>query len=185
VPFRFAVRLGEIAVASFNRVILLGNVTRDIEIKYLQSGMAVAEIGLAVNDRRKDQNGQWIEETTFVDVTLWGRTAEVAGEYLGKGAPVLIEGRLKLDSWEKDGQKRSKLRVVGEKMQLIPTGQGKGGGGGGAPRGGGNRGGGGSNYDGPSYDESEYGGEPMSAPPSRGGGRQSAPPPQPADDIPF
>lgn len=172
-------------MASFNRVILLGNVTRDIEIKYLQSGMAVAEIGLAVNDRRKDQNGQWIEETTFVDVTLWGRTAEVAGEYLGKGAPVLIEGRLKLDSWEKDGQKRSKLRVVGEKMQLIPTGQGKGGGGGGAPRGGGNRGGGGSNYDGPSYDESEYGGEPMSAPPSRGGGRQSAPPPQPADDIPF
>lgn len=170
-------------MASFNRVILLGNVTRDIEIKYLQSGMAVAEIGLAVNDRRKDQSGQWIEETTFVDVTLWGRTAEVAGEYLSKGSPVLVEGRLKLDSWEKDGQKRSKLRVVGEKMQLIPTGQAKSG-----PRaGGGNRGGGGGNFDGPSYDESEYGGEPMSAPPSRGsgGGRQSAPPPHPADDIPF
>jgi single-strand DNA-binding protein len=110
-------------MASFNRVILLGNVTRDIELKHLQSGMAVTEIGLAVNDRRKDNSGQWIEETTFVDVTLWGRTAEVASRYLAKGAPVLIEGKLKLDQWEKDGQKRSKMRVVAEKMQLIPTGQ--------------------------------------------------------------
>ena len=72
--------------------------------------MAVADIGLAVNDRRKNQNGEWIEETTFVDVTLWGRTAEVAGEYLSKGSPLLIEGRLKYDTWEKDGQKRSKLQ---------------------------------------------------------------------------
>jgi len=172
-------------VASFNRVILLGNLTRDIEIKYLQSGMAVAEIGIAVNDRRKDQSGQWIEETTFVDVTLWGRTAEVAGEYLGKGSPILVEGRLKLDQWEKDGQKRSKMRVICEKMQMIPTGGAKGG-----PRGGGGGGGyrGGGGDDGPSFDESEYGGgESMPAPPpSRGGGgRQSSPPPQPADDIPF
>jgi single-strand DNA-binding protein len=111
-------------VASFNRVILLGNVTRDLEVKFLQSGMAVTEVGLAVNDRRKDDSGNWIEETTFVDVTLWGRTAEIAGEYLMKGSPVLIEGRLKLDSWEKDGKKNYKLRVVGEKMQLIPTGKG-------------------------------------------------------------
>jgi len=110
--------------ASFNRVILLGNVTRDLEVKFLQSGMAVTEVGLAVNDRRKDNSGNWIEETTFVDVTLWGRTAEIAGEYLMKGSPVLIEGRLKLDSWEKDGKKNYKLRVVGEKMQLIPTGNG-------------------------------------------------------------
>ena len=171
-------------MASFNRVILLGNLTRDIEIKYLQSGMAVAEIGIAVNDRRKDQGGQWIEETTFVDVTLWGRTAEVAGEYLGKGSPILVEGRLKLDQWEKDGQKRSKMRVICEKMQMIPTGGAKGG-----PRGGGGGGGGyrGGGDEGPSFDESEYGGESMSAPPpSRGGGgRQSSPPPQPADDIPF
>ena len=172
-------------MASFNRVILLGNLTRDIEIKYLQSGMAVAEIGIAVNDRRKDQSGQWIEETTFVDVTLWGRTAEVAGEYLGKGSPILVEGRLKLDQWEKDGQKRSKMRVICEKMQMIPTGGAKGG-----PRGGGGGGGyrGGGGDDGPSFDESEYGGgESMPAPPpSRGGGgRQSSPPPQPADDIPF
>jgi single-strand DNA-binding protein len=170
-------------MASFNRVILLGNVTRDLEIKYLQSGMAVTEVGLAVNDRRKDQSGQWVEETTFVDVTLWGRTAEIAGEYLSKGSPVLIEGRLKLDSWEKDGKKNYKLRVVGEKMQLIPTGAGKGGGGGGGARGG-NRGGGGD--DGPDFDESEYGGgEPMSAPAPRGGGRSSQPSPPPNDDIPF
>jgi single-strand DNA-binding protein len=110
-------------VASFNRVILLGNVTRAVELKHLQSGTAVAEIGLAVNDRRKDAGGQWVEETTFVDVTCWGRTAEIAGEYLDKGEPVLIEGRLKLDSWEKDGKKQYKLRVVCEKLQLIPNGR--------------------------------------------------------------
>src|SRR5213595_1992156 len=106
-------------MASFNRVILLGNLTRDVEVRYLQSGTAVADVGLAVNDRRKGQNGEWIEETTFVDITLWGRTAEVAGEYLSKGSPVLIEGRLKLDQWETDGQKRSKLKVIGERMQLL------------------------------------------------------------------
>ncbi len=106
-------------MASYNRVILMGNLTRDVELKYIQSGSAVTEVGLAVNDRRKSQSGEWIEETTFVDVTLWGRTAEVASEYLGKGSPVLIEGRLKLDTWETDGQKRSKLRVVGERMQML------------------------------------------------------------------
>ena len=91
--------------------------------------MAVADIGLAVNDRRKNANGEWIEETTFVDVVLWGRTAEVAGEYLSKGSPVLIEGRLKLDSWEgKDGQKQSKLKVVCERMQMLGAkGEGRGG----------------------------------------------------------
>ncbi len=106
-------------MASFNRVILVGNITRDIELKYTQTSLAVTELGLAVNDRRKNQAGEWIDETTFVDVTLWGRTAEIAGEYLGKGSSVLIEGRLKLDTWEKDGQKRSKLRVVGERMQML------------------------------------------------------------------
>ena len=114
-------------MASFNRVILVGNITRDIELKYTQSSLAVTELGLAVNDRRKTQAGEWIEETTYVDVTLWGRTAEIAGEYLGKGSSVLIEGRLKLDTWEKEGQKRSKLRVVGERMQMLGS------------RGGGNR----------------------------------------------
>ena len=107
-------------MASFNRVILLGNVTRDPELRYISNGTAVTDVGLAVNDRRKDgKTGEWIEETTFVDVTLWGRTAEIAGEYVTKGSPLLIEGRLKLDTWEKDGKKNSKLRVVCERMQLL------------------------------------------------------------------
>jgi single-strand DNA-binding protein len=122
-------------MASHNRVILLGNLTRDPELRYLPSGMAVSDIGVAVNDRRKNANGEWVEEATFVDVTLWGRTAEVAGEYLTKGSPIFIEGRLKLDSWETEGQKRSKLKVVCERMQLV-GGRGQGGGpeGGGGPR---------------------------------------------------
>ncbi|MEI6240631.1 MAG: single-stranded DNA-binding protein [Planctomycetia bacterium] len=122
-------------MASFNRVILLGNVTRDPELRYISSGTAVTDIGLAVNDRRKTPTGEWVEETTFVDVTLWGRTAEIAGEYVTKGSPLLIEGRLKLDTWEKDGKKNSKLRVVGEKMQLLGSRSGGGGGGGDGPRG--------------------------------------------------
>lgn len=121
-------------MASYNRVILVGNLTRDPELRYISTGTPVTELGLAVNDRRKDANGQWIEETTFVDVTLWARTAEVASEYLTKGAPVLIEGRLKLDTWEKDGKKNYKLRVVGEKMQML-GGRGGTQGSGGAPAG--------------------------------------------------
>lgn len=119
--------------ASYNRVILLGNLTRDPDIRYTPSGTAVTDLGLAVNDRRKNSEGQWVDETTYVDVTLWGRTAEVAGEYLTKGAPVLIEGRLKLDSWETgDGQKRNKLRVVCDRMQMVGSRGGPGAGGGGA-----------------------------------------------------
>ena len=109
-------------MASYNRVILVGNLTRDIELKYTPGGTAVTDIGMAVNDRRKSASGEWVDETTFVDVTLWGRTAEVAGEYLGKGSPILVEGRLKLDTWETDGQKRSKLRVVCERMQMLGGG---------------------------------------------------------------
>jgi single-strand DNA-binding protein len=122
-------------MASHNRVILLGNLTRDPELRYLPSGMAVTDVGLALNDRRKNANGEWVDETTFVDVTLWGRTAEVASEYLSKGSPVFIEGRLKLDTWEtQDGQKRSKLKVVGERMQMVGA-RGQGGPeGGGGPR---------------------------------------------------
>ena len=122
-------------MASFNRVILMGNLTRDPELRYIQSGMAVTDIGLAVNDRRKTATGEWVEETTFVDVTLWGRTAEVAGEYLTKGSPVLIEGRLKLDTWEKEGQKHSKLKVVCERMQMVGGRSGAGGPGGERPQG--------------------------------------------------
>ena len=106
-------------MASFNRVILMGNLTRDIELKYLPSGTAVTDIGLAINDKRKDAAGNWVEEVTFIDVTLWGRTAEVAAEYLAKGSPVLIEGKLRTESWEKDGQNRSKLKVNGERLQML------------------------------------------------------------------
>jgi len=107
-------------MASYNRVILVGNLTRDPQMRYTPNGTPVVEVGLAVNDRRKSASGEWVEETTFVDVTIWGRTAEVAGEYLTKGSPILIEGRLKLDTWEtNDGQKRSKLRVVCERMQML------------------------------------------------------------------
>ena len=105
-------------MASFNRVILVGNLTRDPELRYIPSGTAVSDIGLAVNDRVK-KGDQWVDEVTFVDITLWGRTAEIANEYLSKGSPVLIEGRLKLDRWEKDGQKHSKLKVIGDKLQML------------------------------------------------------------------
>lgn len=121
-------------MASYNRVILMGNLTRDIQLRYTPGGTPVTEVGLAVHDRRKNQNGEWIDETTFVDVTFWGRTAEVAAEYLSKGSPVFVEGRLKLDTWEKDGQKNYKLRVVCDRMQLLG-----GGGSGGASGGGGSR----------------------------------------------
>jgi len=106
-------------MASYNRVILMGNLCRDVELKYIASGLAVTEISVAVNDKRKTASGEWVEEVTFVDCTLFGRTAEIAGEYLSKGSPIFLEGRLKLDTWEKDGQKRSKMRVVCDKMQLI------------------------------------------------------------------
>jgi single-strand DNA-binding protein len=118
-------------MASYNRVILVGNLTRDIELRYTPGGTAVMDNALAVNDRRKTASGEWVEEATFVDVTFWGRTAEVASEYLSKGSPVLVEGRLKLDQWETDGQKRSKLRVICERMQMLGSGGGGGGGGGG------------------------------------------------------
>ncbi len=161
-------------MASFNRVILMGNLTRDIELKYIRSDLAVAEVGLAVNDRRKNQAGEWIDETTFVDVTLWGRTAEIAGEYLGKGSPVMIEGRLKLDTWETEGQKRSKLRVVGEKLVML----GSKGGGGGSGASGGN---GGRSASQPEFDQSEYS-QPATA--SAGSSRAASNGP-PNDDIPF
>lgn len=124
-------------MASFNKVILVGNLTRDPEVRYTTGGTAVTELGLAVSRQWTDRgSNERKEETTFVDVTLWGRTAEIAGEYLSKGRPVLIEGRLQLDQWEdkETGQKRSKLKVVGETLQLLGSrneGGGSGGGGGG------------------------------------------------------
>jgi single-strand DNA-binding protein len=105
-------------VASYNRVVLIGNLTRDVEVRYTQGGSAVTDLGLAVNERVKKGN-EWIDEPCFVDCTAFGRNAEVAGEYLGKGSPVLIEGRLKLEQWESGGQKRSKLKVVCDRLQLL------------------------------------------------------------------
>ncbi len=106
-------------MASYNRVILMGNLTRDIELRYTPNKTAVCDVGLAVNDRRKSASGEWIDETTFVELTFWGRTAEVASEYLTKGSPIFVEGRLKYDTWETDGQKKHKLSVVVDRMQML------------------------------------------------------------------
>ena len=124
-------------MASYNKVLLLGNCTRDPEVKYTPKGTAVAELGLAVNRVYTADNGEKREETTFVDVTFWGRQAEIAGEFLKKGRPVFIEGRLQLDTWDdkQSGAKRSKLRVIAEVMQLLGGRNegGEGGSSGGAP----------------------------------------------------
>jgi single-strand DNA-binding protein len=107
-------------MANYNRVVLIGNLTRDIELRHTSnSRMAVCQNAIAINDRRKNAAGDWVEETTFVDVTFFGRMAELVSQYLSKGAPIFIEGRLKLDTWEKDGQKRSKLYVIAERMQFL------------------------------------------------------------------
>ena len=121
-------------MASFNKVILLGNLTRDPEVRYTPRGSAVCDLGIAVNRQYTLDSGEKREEVTFVDVVLWARLAEIAGEYLKKGRPVFIEGRLQLDTWDdkQSGQKRSKLRVIGETMQLLggrPPGAGGGEGG--------------------------------------------------------
>lgn len=108
-------------MANLNRVLLIGNLTRDPDLRYTPKGTAVTEIGLAVNRVYSGEDGERKEETTFVDVTLWARLAEIAGQYLKKGRPVFVEGRLQLDTWDdkQTGQKRSKLRVVAENIQLL------------------------------------------------------------------
>jgi single-strand DNA-binding protein len=160
---------------SFNKVILLGNLTRDPQLRYLPSQTAVVDFGLACNRKWKGQNGEDREEVLFVDVSAFGRQAEVINEYCRKGRPLFVEGRLKLDSWEdkQGGGKRSKLSVVVENFQLL-------GGRDGAPGGGGP----------PSDDMGQ------SAPPQRGPSRAPQQRPQQAppfneeenfksDDIPF
>ena len=106
---------------NLNKVMLIGNVTRDPEVKYTPKGTAVAEVGLAISRTFTPEGGEKREETTFVDITFWGRQAEIVGEYAKKGKPIFVEGRLQLDSWEDktSGQKRNKLRVVGEGLQLL------------------------------------------------------------------
>jgi single-strand DNA-binding protein len=158
-------------MASVNKVILIGNLTRDPEVKYTPKGMAVAEVGLAVN-RNYTVEGEKREEVTFVDCELWGKTAELAGQYLSKGRSVFFEGRLKLDTWDDKttGAKRSKMRVVVESMQFLGArndGDGASGGGGG---GGGSR----------SYDDGA-----AAAPPQRAKPAPSRPEPEEEDEIPF
>src|SRR5215213_10834859 len=127
---------------NLNKVMLIGNLTRDPEVKYTPKGTAIAEFGLAVNRSYTTDQGEKREEVTFIDVSMWGRQGEIAGEYLKKGRPVFIEGRLKLDTWDdkQTGQKRSKVKVVGERMEFLGSREGAPG----APGGGG---GGGTHYD--------------------------------------
>ncbi len=125
-------------MASFNKVILMGNLTRDPEIRRTQSDMAICNIGLAVNRRYKDgQTGEWKEEPTFVDVTIFGKRGESFAQYHSKGKPALVEGHLRLDTWQdkESGGNRSKLYVVAENWEFV--GGGRGGGGGGDDGGGG------------------------------------------------
>ncbi len=110
---------------NLNRVMLMGNLTRDPELRYTNSNMAVINFGLAINRRWRNQAGDQQEETVFVDCEAWGKQAETINQYLKKGRPVYLEGRLKLDQWEdKEGQKRSKLKVVVEGFQFIDARQG-------------------------------------------------------------
>lgn len=107
-------------MASFNKVILMGNLTRDPELRVTPKGTAVCQVGIAVNQSYRDKEGNTREETTFVDVDVFGRQAEVIAKYMSKGRPILVEGRLKLDSWEtKEGDKRNKLKVVLENFQFV------------------------------------------------------------------
>lgn len=107
-------------MANLNRVFLIGNLTRDPELRYIPSGTAVANFGLATNRVYTTQDGERKEEVCFVDIVAWSRTAEACANYLSKGSPVFIEGRLQYDSWEtEDGQKRSRLRVIADRVQFL------------------------------------------------------------------
>jgi len=152
-------------MASLNKVMLIGNLTQDPEVRYTPKGTAVTDLRLAVNRYISREGAERQEETTFVDVTLWGRTAEIAGQYLAKGRSVFIEGRLQLDQWQdrESGQNRSKLKVVGEGMQFL-------GGKGDGPASGG------------SNQRADYGSAPASPPPPSGGGGSVE---EDDDDIPF
>src|SRR5690348_18176914 len=150
-------------MASFNKVILAGNLTRDPELRYTPKGTAIARLGIACNRKWKSETGEMKEEVTFVDVDAFGKTAETIGQYLKKGRPILIEGRLRYDTWEdkQSGQKKSKLGVVLENFQFLDSGGGRGESGGQAPA---------------------ARPEPASAP-ATGGGDADGPPE--SDDVPF
>jgi len=158
---------------SYNKVLLLGNLTRDIEVRHLpNSNQSVANIGLAVNRRYRTSDGENREEVTFVDCEAWGKTGETMAQYLHKGRPVFIEGRLKLDQWQdREGNKRSKLKIVVENFQFVDSGR-SGGNTGGGSSGGGSAGG---------YAASNAG----SSGGSQSGGGGSDYQPVSEDDIPF
>jgi len=116
-------------MASLNKVFLMGNLTKDPELRYTPSGTAVADLRLAVNDSYTDREGKQVERTLFIDVVVWQRQAETASEYLSKGRAVLVEGRLQMDEWEnQQGEKRSKIRVVAQRVQFLGSPRGEGGG---------------------------------------------------------
>ncbi len=160
-------------MASFNRVILMGNLTRDPEVRFLPSGIAVADIGLAVNDRYQDkQTQEWVDRPNFIDCTAFGKSAESIGKFFTKGRPIHIEGKLRFEQWDDktSGQKRSKLKVIIDQWTFCDSrNEGGGGGGGGGPRGGGAAQGGGRGE----YQSAPSGGD--------GGGHQAIN----EDDIPF
>ena len=107
-------------MADLNKVILVGRLTRDPEVRYTPSGTAVADLGFAVSDQYRNKAGEMVENTCFVEVVVWGRQAETCGEYLGKGSSALVDGRLQFDQWEnQQGEKRSKLRVKADRVQFL------------------------------------------------------------------
>ena len=126
-------------MAYLNKVFLIGNLTRDPELRVTPKGTAICQFGIAVNRQFKDESGATRDETTFVDIEAWGKQGELVSKYLTKGSLAMVEGRLKLDQWEDktSGQKRSKIKVVLDNVQFLSTrgGAGGGGGGGGAPAG--------------------------------------------------
>ena len=182
-------------MANLNKVMLIGNLTRDPEVRYTPKGTAVTDIGLAVN-RTYSVEGDRREETTFVDITLWGRQAEIAGQYMRKGRPIYVEGRLQMDTWQdkQTGQNRTRLKVVGDNFQFLGgRDDGGGGGGGGGQQGGYSAPPAQANQQQPAYqgdpgggggDGYEAAGPPpqQSAPPSHGGGAEFT---EEDDDIPF
>ncbi len=122
-------------MAYLNKVFLIGNLTRDPELRVTPKGTAICQFGLAVNRQFKDESGATRDETTFIDIEAWGKQGELVAKYLTKGSPAMVEGRLKLDQWEdkQSGQKRSKLKVVLDNVQFLSTRGGAGGGAAGAP----------------------------------------------------
>ncbi len=107
-------------MASMNKVLLVGNLTRDPQVRSTPSGATVADMGLALSDKYKNKEGEWVERVCFVDVVAWGRQAETCGEYLSKGSPILLEGQLQFDQWQTEqGEKRSKLRVRANRIQFL------------------------------------------------------------------